>query len=164
MYPGSQSYFPGWLQQLLKFDYCSEGNYYFLHCFTMMEPIIQVNPRIKLNCNNSLIILDEILILFPKLLDFKRLAKKYKLYLKRKSRKVGMIEVDPDVLKLFTEHEETILPVELYGGYHAIIGNNSTALKMPKSISVCIFTGEPDYNWAETKPKTLEELYLYLEC
>ena len=163
MFASTHSHFPEWLQRLVRFDICNEKSYYFLHCITMMEPIVEANPKIKINCNNSIIFLDEVLILFPELLDFKRIALKYNLYLKRKSRS-ARITVAPDILKFFTEHSETIIPMELYSGYHAIIGNNSTALKMPQSISVCKIAGEPDYNWAIFKPETLEELYLHLDC
>jgi hypothetical protein len=164
MYEGVKLHFPEWLQRLVGFDYCSEGTYHFLHCRTMMEPIIEVNPKIAVDCKNSIIILDEILILFPKLLDFNRLASKHTLYLKRKSRSSGMIDFEPSVLELFTEYTETIIPIEMYSGYHSIIGHNSTALKMPKSISICQIVGQPNYNWATFVPDSLEELYIHLDC
>lgn len=159
------SYFPDWLQRFLGFGLFNGGSYYWLQCcFIIADPIVPINNKFTINCANCIIILDEILILFPNLLDFKRMALKYPLYLKRKSRSGGMIEVNPDVLELFTEHTDTIVPIELYSGYHAIIGNNSTALKMPKSISVCKIIGQPNYYSEAFIPESLEELYLYLAC
>jgi hypothetical protein len=164
------SYFPDWLIRFLKFGLYSANGYYWLHsCFIIADPIVEINSKITLNCKNKVIILDEILILFPSLLDFKRIASKYPLYLKRKSRGGGMVKVDPEVLKLFLEHTDTIVPMELYSDYHAIIGNYSTALSMPNSISVCRIVGESSYydqieNAASYMPETLEELYTHLGC
>lgn len=158
-------YFPDWLQRFLGIGFFSAGNYYFFHAFTMMEPTIPIIKKFEINCDNSVVILDEILILYPNLLDYKRIASKYKMYLKKKSRKSGFLKVDPSILTWFFEHGDTIVPIELYSDYRAIIGNNSTALFMPKSISVSKIVGEPNHWMAATFiPDTLEELYLYLEC
>ena len=165
-----QEYFPNWLVRFLKFALYGANGYYWLHaCFIIADPIVDINHNITLNCENKVIILDEILILFPTLLDFKRIASKYPLYLKRKSRGGGEVIIDPEVLKVFTEHTDTIVPMELYSDYHAIIGVYSTALGMPNSMSVCRIVGETSYydqieNAASYMPETLEELYTHLGC
>ena len=171
-------YFPDWLVRFLKFGLYGENGYYWLNsCFIIVDPIVAINPKITVNCKNHVIILDEILIDFPNLLDFKRLASKHPLYLKRKSHGWGDFKVDPEVLKNFSEHIDTIVPIEFYRDYHTIIGSRSTSLGMPNSISICkLDEAKVTFRSVATRgdnqvesvasymPETLEELYLYLDC
>jgi hypothetical protein len=158
-----RTYFPRWLTKLVKFEPCYDGGFFWLESYTMMEPMVELKKTYNLHVDNFLIILDEVFIIDSNILDIPRLAARYKLLLKRKSRS-SIIKIDPKILTFFKEHEDTIVPIELYSNYSAIIGNHSTALKMPRSISLFQITGFAYEAPTAYTPKTLHELYLHLNC
>lgn len=158
-----KTYFPRWLTKLVKFDLCYDGGFFWLESYSMMEPMVELKTTYNFHVDNFLIILDEVFIIDPNILDIPRLAARYKLLLKRKSRS-SIIKIDPKILTFFEEHEDTIVPLELYSNYCAIIGNHSTALKMPRSISLFRITGFAYEAPTAYTPKTLHELYLHLNC
>jgi hypothetical protein len=156
-------YFPRWIARLLKFEPCYDGGFFWLQSYSIIEPMVQIKTTYNIQAANCLIILDEVFMIDQNILDIQRLAARYKLYLKRKSRG-GVVKIDQKILTFFEEHVDTIIPIELYSNYIAIIGNHSIALNMPNSISLFEITRFGCEVPLAYTPESLYELYNHLNC
>ena len=161
-----KSFLPKFFIKYFKIGLYTDGGFFWLHCYTNIDNILNhtIPDYLVIKKNDYIIILDEIFIINANLLDLERLSKKYKLYLKTKSRSYN-ITIEKNLKKFLEIDTFSNLPIELFRDYSYIIGNHSAALKMNKSISLIkILKTEYIDDMNPIMPNSLDELYKILNC
>lgn len=160
-----KSYLPLSLQKFLRLGVFSDGGYTWIQCFTFMDPLPTIDIRqYGIKCKGELVILDEILIDYPDLLDFERISKSDNIIVKRKSRKGGGWKLPDDKLKYCAPiNGKNIVPLELWSGYKFILGYMSTALKLERAVSLEKIVDSKFISASTYKPESLTELYELLD-